>query len=771
MMNMSNPVRIHLDAVTEEEIKKKYGYSSMVAFSTSFLEDYKRRILENADEKYRHDMSIKLEIINGVLIADLYKGGISHSSYSDMSIHIDNNLVEMTPDSFVVKPGCEYFETILVNEMFHAASIQPDNRHYVHGIVEEVTNKNGKTQRLKNVGLNEGISHFLAEKVTHRPIPEEIDGYAFNKKIVALLADVVGMDTIDAAFFKNGDLLKDALNRLAKNDKFFDTFSKKIDTITKMSNTIQKIKNGKLKVKDAASLEKMETVLRAQQDEVSELLFSKVVLPRIAEMPQENRQTELLRLLENNNDVLHCVGKYIPEIANSSGMVKITDETITDIQHDLNNHGVNFRTIQTLVNKDYKTQRKQEEVVDSVVAFYDENQEALEKEHAKELTPYLKRQLEKFVANLDIMEKAAEIAHNNCDTYREFIRKYFRNIPNLDEEIEKIRNEKSVQKESQHNDDKTKDETKNSDLSSDIMSKVRQAGADAAKRDAHKTREPEENKDKRDKVGLEKDFIIDNIYGEVIDQRNVSLYQKTFNIAIATGETIDFEDPVLVDARQKACQNYLASFKPTQDILSIYGDKWQNAIQSAFEEGYKAGMKMVLKEAVNSGLQQRVARQQAFEEGKDIGVSPKKVDIDELQFVYENFVLQTNDKNELEVINRENGQVIHSERTKNMVLFANEWVKATTKETAFSDQGKQMYSMLQAQALKNLKSEGNINQDELGINASVMGKSVESALGGLLSTPQNQKLVDQFFRMQTPDAKQYQPVPIVESTPDKTSHR
>ena len=79
--------------------------------------------------------------------------------------------------------------------------------------------------------------------------------------------------------------------------------------------------------------------------------------------------------------------------------------------------------------------------------------------------------------------------------------------------------------------------------------------------------------------------------------------------------------------------------------------------------------------------------------------------------------------------------------------------------------------MLQAQALKNLKSEGNINQDELGINASVMGKSVESALGGLLSTPQNQKLVDQFFRMQTPDAKQYQPVPIVESTPDKTSHR
>lgn len=768
---MSNPVRIPLDAVEEEEIKKRYGYSSIAAFSSSFLEEYKRSILENVDEKYRDRLKIRLEVINGALIGDLYKGGISHSRYTDWLIHIDSNLVDMTDDSFTVKTGCDYFETILVNEMFHAASVQPDNRNYVNGIVEAVTNKDGHIRRLKNVGLNEGISYFLAEKVTHKPIPDEIDGYAFNKKIVALLADVIGVDTIDAAFFENGDLLKDALNRLAKNDKFFDTFSKKIDTITKMSNAIEKIKNGKLKVKNADSLEKMETVLRAQQDEVSELLFSKIVLPHIEERPIDDRQTELLRLLENNSDVLHCVGKYVPEIANSSGMVKITDETITGIQHDLDNYGVNFRSIQTLINKDYKTQRKQEEVVDTIVAFYDENQEALEKEHATELTPYLKRQLEQFVANLDIMEKAAEILHTDCVNYRQFIEKYFRNIPNLDEEIEKIRSEKSSSKEAQHDDDKTKDETTTSDLSSDIMSRARQAGADAAKRDAHKTREPKKDEDKREKSDLEKDFIIDNIYGEVINQRNASLYQRTFNIAMATGETIDFQDPVLVDTRQRACQDYLASFKPTKDLLSIYGDNWQTAIQSAFEEGYKAGMEMVLKEASSAGLQQRNERQQAFEEGKEIGVSPEKIDIDELQFAYENFAIQTNEKNELEVINRENGQVIHSERTKNMVLFANEWVKATAKETAFSDQGKQMYSMLQAQAIKDLKADGNINQDELGINASVMGKNVESALGGLLSTPQNQKLVDQFFRMQTPDAKQYQPVPIAEPAPDKTSHR
>ena len=74
-------------------------------------------------------------------------------------------------------------------------------------------------------------------------------------------------------------------------------------------------------------------------------------------------------------------------------------------------------------------------------------------------------------------------------------------------------------------------------------------------------------------------------------------------------------------------------------------------------------------------------------------------------------------------------------------------------ELAFSTEAKDIYRFVQAQTGNDLKLDGAINLPELTANAEAMGGRYEAVSRVLFRNPEIAELMDQNFRMQTPEAK------------------
>lgn len=774
------PNRMDITNEREEKLKKKYGYSTILAFNPEFLTEYGEKIIASLPIDKSDAIKAKFNSISEFIVADRLQSGHNSMCCTPDSIHMDSSFFDVSDNSFAIKEGNEYVETLFIHELLLAASrSNARNKRNAVGIVEYERDEKGRITNSKKTGLNAGITRYLAEKISNQPVPAEVDEYHFGKQLVYLLSNYVSEETLIDAFINNDDTkLREAIH-----PELYDEIVQSLDVINKLDNSIRKIKNGQIRPKDPNSLVRLETVSKARKEQLVEKVFADLILPDVQRKFTSNgeRQDFLHSLVSNNMDILASVSKYVPALlTNANGnFFNYSDARIAEIRSEIANNGINFEKIVEASKKvrdgDAIGPRVASNFIKAVDGFYDENVDDLNRDISTELTPLLRRELTGFVDMLENIEALGD--PQTTESYKQFLRAYFHKVANLDEVIEEIKREKEQKKEesSLSEDGASREASATSQSEEDILEQIRKAGMEQARHDAvspspnlddplaqvrqagmdQATRDArgDDSQNNKREPNLKTEFVVDDVVGEIIDQRGASMYDKAVNIARATGEEVKLDDEVIVDAQSKAVKNFLSTLpaKPSPRLQQLYGDSWKDVIAKAYEEGYKAGMAMQMQKATKDGLEQRKKEVEAIAHGDTLKVSQRPVSIEELQFAHENFEITPSSDGKMEVHDRVTGQKVVSEKTKLTVTFASEWVKVATPQVAFSKEGKETYALLQSQAKKDLQKEGAINTDELSVNADALGNTATTITTNLLQSSND--LVDQYFRTQTPDAK------------------
>lgn len=794
---MNKPERATLTEERINKIKEKYGYSSLSVFSPSFLEEYKGKITGFFPNPEQQEyLSTNMERITEFVIADRVSLGMSPFANSPETIQMDSEYVELTDDSFTIKPGYEYVETLFIHQLLHAASRQKGNNRNLTGVAEFIRDEEGKAikgpNNKKNLALNEGLTRYFAEKISGSQVPNEVDPYAYNKNIVYILSDVLGEDILRSSYFGNGTALKETMNALAQDDGFYDDFNKRLDTIAKMESTIKRISAGKLKPVDPESLAKMKEVAEAQKTALMENLFSKVIIPQVQkiEVPEitnlqdyaqvqahnlalQKRQEILRPILKKYPSILKSVAKYIP---NHKFSDFVTDEVLVEIQKEIQTNGFNFDKVASAarrVNDSYAIgSRVRKDFLSAADEFYNANPGALE-DRSTTMTPLLRRQLEKMVDVLDQLEAAAkqnpsEEMENSVRNYKEgFLRKHFQQIPNLDAEIEKIRDEKRQRE---------KQGTQGAEVApeiADILEAARKKGEETAHAYAggedpsKKTSEEETEVNKTRTFTLNDKFIIDNQTGAVIDQRNLSVSEKVENIVRATGNFDISAEPTFNKMSKNYSTSYVESLIPTLpkakiDILKkAYGDDWQEEIQKAYEAGFNQGLNMALANARQKGLEERREIGEAVQ-SHTLPEEPKvAMDFEEVRYIEANFAVRKNEDGTTVVVDSVTEQPVLSERTTSATVFTEEWKKAAG-ERAFEPENEKIYRFVQVEATKALESSGEIQPEEVAADAEAMGEEYKVVTEQLFSSSNPTPVIANFFANQTPNAVRKEEPVVVE---------
>lgn len=753
------PRRIFVSEERTLEEKKKNHYTEYYVYDPDFLEEYKQQIIDSFSDnpELQAIVSSNMNEITEFIIGDRVNNGLSRLCCSQKQIHMDTQFADLTEDSFSLKPGCEYIETILVHELLHAAS----RKKGLTGVIDYLRDENGKVIGRKNVGLNEGITQYLAEQITGKVVSDEIDSYSFNKQIVGLLEDTLGPGIISDSYFKDPNFLKNAMNLMAEDPEYYDRFNKDLDTINKLQTTIRRIKNGSIKPKDPESLERMEAVLAAQQERLVESVFANVVIPAVQRQDKSVRQENLLPLLLKHEPLLTPVAKYVVKHHNSDW---ISDNILERIRKEINETGIDFEQIREASRKIVETKRTSavtaNRYMENVDKFYMENEDALTTDNSTKMTPLLRRELERMVVVLDQFELAAETTKlestkASLEQYKEFLKKYFHKIPNLEEEIEKIRQERKNKKAKEEEPDE--------------LARAREAGRKAAEeattRPPSTTKPPvEENQDKKEvkHPNLSDNFVIDNITGQVYKQENKTIFDKAVTIAQATGQPVDKNDEVLVELKQNSIEAYKASIEamePTPNLLMRYGDRWKEALLEAYSDGWDIGMDRTIAKATNKGIEERKEMVKKIKKGKLPIEESGPISLEEVETVYREIEVTVDENGNEVIVNRQTKQPIMSERTKDIAGFADEWVRVNG-EDAFSPEAEETYNFIQAEIKNN---DGILDIETLAEDAETLGGRTQAVVEELFREGKDVNKIVTFVELQNPNATQ-EILPPIEDT-------
>jgi len=798
---IKKPERVTISETQEEILKKNYGYSRVSVYSPSFLEEYIEKIVNFFPDSERQDIARRnMSGIKTFIIGDRFNAGQGRLLCTRNAIHMEESLANITESSFSIAEGHEYLETIFIHELLHAASRTKEaSSKYSSGVIEYDYDDKNRIIGRKNIGLNEGITQYLAEKISGQTVSDEIDSYAYNKKVVALLADVLGSDVITNSYFEQNDALKNMMNLIANSPQFYDKFNKKLDLINKLEVTVRRIKRGQITPEDPEALARLETVVEAQKDALIESVFANIVIPQIKKQDIKSRQNTLIGLSMKHSSVLRSVQKYIPNVQNTEvAFEDMSDKRLENIQAEIKELGIDFTKIQEAtknINETHELGPKiAKDLFEAVDSFYEENEAVLKVDHSSMLTPMLRSQLEGYVDKLNILEKYAitEEDKKNVEGFKEFLKAYFHKVPDLDLEIEKIRQkqgEKNNQTEEIIVDPNYQEKIQ------EILDDVSRLGHDAAVRDVHgkkqnqASNEEKEREKRKRNLTLEDDFVVDNVTGEILDQRDSSLYTRIMNKAQTTGD-FDFKKEASVKAiaqsnSKEYINNFVANITTAKAMIlkSQLGPNWKEVLAQSYNAGYQRGLETELTKAKNEGLVKREKNIETIKNGSKNANEIRPISIEEIEFVYENFNIQPQEDGHIKVVDKLTNQVITNKETLNKVIFANEWVNATgaikkedgkieiKPELAFSKEAKEVYQFIQSQSNKDLKTEGAINIPELIANAQIMGQKFETVTNYLFRNSAVSDLVDAHFRMQISDAiKKTEPEKVDVDDAEKVAH-
>lgn len=797
----SRPVRINVPEEEIERIKKKTKATEVYVYDPSFLSEYADKIIATFPENERDIIKKRIGEVKYFVICDKLDLGKLQSGPD--KIYMLTEYADITDTSFSLKPEHEYIETIFIHELLHNASrYKGKDGKTINGIREALYDDNGNYLKSKNIALNEGITQYLAEKISGQPVDDDIDfGYAFNKKVVYLLSDVLGESTIRKSYFYDSGHLKNVINGIAKDDNFYDFINKRIDTINKLRTTARKIQQGKIKLDDPLALYRIERVLDCQQKEFVGKILSKVILPQVQTLPVEKRKEYLANLINKNKELLASIENYIP-LTNKDDI--LTDEKIATIQKAIDEQIMDFSKLKEILDSVDAKEKTDDEIkiewAKKIDEYYQKNM-TKPLEHSTTLPKTKYDELFHQVETLYHLIKTSTTKENRAvrDAFRNNLLAFFTDIPNIEEKIDKMLEEvkeKDQAKKRRHNkgtsskkdkaledvsDAGAKDaheathrEKDKDDEDDDVLDQVYNDGAKGAQEAAHRGETNDDTqKDDKNAYGynLTSKFIHSDVTGEIYDQRNLSIYKKAVNITRATGEMVDLEDKEIVEARNSYADNYISHLPKSsvERLQKLYGDEWEKVIRDAYESGFKMGTKVCMEQAAKEGNDLRKKDEEIISKTGKFPTSTGKIDLEELKFCYENFDVHKKDKG-YEVIDM-NGKVITNSRTRNMVMFARQWV-AACKEDAFGETGEQLYSLIQNQTQKDLEKNGSIDIDNLKSYAADLGDKGDKfseITTFLFKNNTRAGLVDSYFRMQTPKAIAY--TPVSKDSEEKTSSK
>lgn len=371
------------------------------------------------------------------------------------------------------------------------------------------------------------------------------------------------------------------------------------------------------------------------------------------------------------------------------------------------------------------------------------------------LTDSVHNELVQAVQVLCLLERTSDSNRSRkiAEMHLDNIRKYFKNIPNIDEEIAKIKNEilNGVTPVEEAYITGTKDADKT--ISSEEES-------EPEKQEKEVEEKKQEEQSKNNKYNLSSNFVYSDITGEIYDLRNLPIYEKTTLITRATGEMVSLDDEVISARRSYYADKYIASLSERRvlKLQKMYGENWEKVIRDAYEKGFKEGTLTKVTKTTFKGNKLRKKDEEILAKKGTFPTSKAKIDLEELKFCCEEFDIHKKDKG-FEVVDKD-GKVITNPRTRNMVMFAKQWA-AIGKEIAFSETGEQLYSLIQNQAQKDLEQKGIIDVDNLQSYAADLGDKGDAfskITTFLFQNDTKTKFMDSYFRMQTPKAIPYPPV-------------
>lgn len=282
----------------------------------TLIESIKQKIIEKLYLKNGHEDIIKrMENIKHVYVEDL-----KNTENCKMISRRDNIAVDLQFCIFD-KNGkfigfdpkvAKLIESQIGHEILHTAS---RNLAYT-GNLGYINNDSGR-------GLNEGVTQMITENVFGYVVnPFSDRGYKDFKKMAKIITNTIGYKNVLHTYFYHESNMKDACNKLAGNNAFFDDFNKQLTGIyylTKLSK----------KTSDNTQLK----IIREQRINLAyKSLIVNIVIPHLKTLSEEEKYNYIKNIIRDINDDRIMSHEIVDILKNT---INKSDEELKQIKSDL----------------------------------------------------------------------------------------------------------------------------------------------------------------------------------------------------------------------------------------------------------------------------------------------------------------------------------------------------------------------------------------------------------------------------------------------------
>lgn len=126
----------------------------------------------------------------------------------------------------------------------------------------------------------------------------------------------------------------------------------------------------------------------------------------------------------------------------------------------------------------------------------------------------------------------------------------------------------------------------------------------------HSNPESKEKKEKKEQYDLSSEEVVKDYSKEAVVIKNMSIADKVYNIAIATGQKVSVDDPVMVEAFESCLAKtkaQLKNFSPekAEKMRRIYGQNWEEGYLEQYSKTFKSITKREFEKTYDSALESR----------------------------------------------------------------------------------------------------------------------------------------------------------------------
>lgn len=283
----------------------------------SYLNSIKKKIIDKLYLKNGHDDIIKrIEGINHVYIDSLEKKYDAKMRSQKDTIIIDEQFCIFDENgkfkSFDSKIA-KLIESQIGHEVLHSAS-----RDYnIKGSLG-FTNNDGR-------GLNEGVTQMITENVFEYVVnPFSDRRYKDFKKMAKIITNTIGYKKVLRSYFYHENDMKDACNKLAGNNAFFDTFNKQLTGIYYLKDS-----------KKESKYKEQITIIRNERINLAyKSLIVNIVIPYLRILNEVEKEKYIKQILRDIDDD-RLMSKEIVEILKNT--INKSDEELKTIKEQLSN--------------------------------------------------------------------------------------------------------------------------------------------------------------------------------------------------------------------------------------------------------------------------------------------------------------------------------------------------------------------------------------------------------------------------------------------------